>query len=311
MVKRIKCKFCEKDPFIFLKEYRLYLCKEHFVSWIENYVYETIKEYKMFSKKDKLLVCISGGKDSVALLSILNSLRYKVLPFFINLSIENFSEVSLKTVFKLCQILNLPLYIYDIKGYFGFSIKEIAKALGRSEFCSICGTLKRYIMEMAARYFNADVIVTGHNLNDETENLFLNVLNWKITYLSRQGPVLREEKGFKRKVKPLFKLREKYLYFYVKVKNLPFVNEKCPYSKGATRYIYRKVLNFIEEKMPGSLLRFYLEFLRKAKPIFEKVVKDQEVQKLRPCLVCSYPTSREDKCLVCSYLEKTRNKFKK
>ncbi|HIP92918.1 MAG TPA: adenine nucleotide alpha hydrolase family protein [Desulfurobacteriaceae bacterium] len=309
MAKLIRCKFCKNFPYIFLKEYRLYLCKEHFISWIENYVYEAIKEYKMFSHKDKILVCVSGGKDSIALVSILNSLGYKIYPFFIDLGIKNFSKTSLKVVYKVCQILNLPLYIYDIKGCLSYSIKEISKALKRSEFCSICGTLKRYIMEIAARYFKVDVIATGHNLNDETENLFLNVLNWKITYLARQGPVLKEEKGFKKKVKPLFKLREKYLYFYVKAKNLPFVEEKCPYSKGATRYIYRKVLNFLEENMPGCLLRFYLEFLRKAKPIFEKAL-DQESQKLHPCPKCFYPTSRKDKCLVCSYLEKTQKRFK-
>ncbi len=313
MARRLKCKFCENEPYIYLKEYRLFLCKEHFINWIEKYVLETIKDFKMFSKNNKLLVCISGGKDSVALLSILKSLGFKVYPFFINLGIEknDFSKKSLKVVERVCKILNLPLYIYDVKGILNYSPFEIAKALKRDEFCSICGTLKRYAMEMGARYFNADVIVTGHNLNDETENLLLNVLNWKLTYLARQGPVLKEEKGFKRKVKPLFKLKEKYLYFYVKAKNLPFLEGKCPYSVGASRYIYRKALNFIEENMPGTLLRFYLEFLKKAKPIFENLFKNEEEKKLHPCKRCSYPTSRDDYCLICSYLDKTKAFFEK
>jgi uncharacterized protein (TIGR00269 family) len=72
------------------------------------------------------------------------------------------------------------------------------------------------------------------------------------------------------------------------------VEEECPYSVDASSIEYKLLLSQIEEKSPGTKLRFYLEFLRKVQPL----LRQEEKFELKPCSICGEPTSG-DVCSVC------------
>ncbi|WP_456435762.1 ATP-binding protein [Thermovibrio ammonificans] len=306
------CRICKskgerKKAVIFIRHHRLALCKEHFVEWFERQTEKTIKKFKMFSKRERVLVAVSGGKDSLSLWFALHRLGYETYGFHVSLGIKgwDYSERSLEMCRKLSERIGRPLIVFDLKEEFGYTIEEIAKGTGRRDVCSVCGTFKRYLMNKVAREHGFKVVATGHNLDDESALLLSNTIRWEIGYLGRQAPVLPEEGGFARKVKPFCFLTEKETVSYAIVNNIEFLKSGCPNAKEATSATFKRALALIEHEMPGTKLRFYKEFLKKARPLFEREVK-RELQ-LNECQVCGMPTTAPV-CAVCKALERLRER---
>jgi tRNA(Ile)-lysidine synthase TilS/MesJ len=123
---------------------------------------------------------------------------------------------------------------------------------------------KRHLFDQAAIDGGYDVVVTGHNLDDEAAVLFGNVLRWQTDYLGRQLPVLPARDGFPRKVKPLVRLGEREMAAYCVVKGIDYIVEECPMAAGNKHIGYKEALNAIEATSPGSKQSFYFGFLAKA-----------------------------------------------
>lgn len=302
----MKCKFCNKDAIIELRAYNLRLCNEHFISFIESRVEKTIKKYKLFREEDKILVGVSGGKDSLNTSYILNKLGYNVEGLYIDLGIEGYSERSKEKVLNFTNKFNLKIHIYEVKKDFGMGITEIAKTLKRKP-CSVCGVIKRYILNKFAYENGFSVLATGHNLDDEVATLFSNVLSWQEGYLARQN-ILLPEKNEKlvKKVKPLALISERESAAYAILKGIDYIKEECPNAHGATSIFYKNIINQIERKAPSTKLRFYLEFIRRGRKFFENALKENEEQ-LKPCEICGYPTTRKI-CQYCTIKEQIKKR---
>lgn len=296
----MKCRICGKKPVIYMPQHRLALCREDFLSWFERYTERTIKEFNMFTHEDRVLVAISGGKDSLALLYVLRKLGYRADGFYIHLGIGEYSERSREKVESFVKKTGAELIVHDLTKDMG-GIPELKKLTSR-EACSVCGLVKRYNFNRVAKENGYNVLATGHNLDDEASALFSNVLNWNVKYLGRKFPVLEEEEGFVRKVKPFCKFTEKETALYSLLNGIDFLEEECPYSEDANSVFYKEVLNQIEEKFPGTKLRFYLEYLRKVYPLF----RERENRELQPCKVCGEPSPSEV-CPVCRLRERVLN----
>ncbi|WP_297446158.1 ATP-binding protein [Desulfurobacterium sp.] len=304
------CKICKakgkrEKAVIFIRHHKLALCKNHFLEWFEKQTLKTIKHFSMFNRGEKIGVAVSGGKDSLSLWQLLTEAGFETVGIHISLGIgkDNYSEKSLKLCEKLSEKLNRPLIVFDLKEEFGYTIEEIAKLSGRKDVCSVCGTFKRYLMNKIAIEENLSVVATGHNLDDESAVLLSNTIRWETGYLGRQYPVLSEREGFARKVKPFCFLTEKEIVSYAILKGIDFMETGCPNAKTATSPVYKQALAFLEHKMAGTKLRFYKEFLKKAKPLFEKEAKEE--YNLTPCKICGMPTTA-NVCSVCRILEKIR-----
>ncbi len=300
-----KCRICGNKAIIYMPHHRLALCKQHFVEWFERYTERTIKEFKMFTKKDRILVAISGGKDSLSLWHVLRKLGYEADGLYIDLGIGEYSKKSKEKVEKFAQRINAKVLIVDLKEELA-TIPEL-KEITTREACSVCGLVKRYNFNKVAKEHGYNVVATGHNLDDEASALFANVLNWNEKYLGRKYPVLEEEEGFVRKVKPFCKFTEKETALYALLNGIDYIEEECPFSEDATFIFYKKILNEIEEKIPGTKLRFYLDYLRK---IYPKFRKPEEKKELKPCKVCGEPTMGEI-CQVCRMKEKIKERVLK
>ncbi len=293
----MKCRICGKKPIIYMPQHRLALCKEDFVSWFERYTERTIKEFRMFTHEDRILVAISGGKDSLALWHVLRKLGYTADGLYLHLGIGEYSERSKEKVEKFAQRLDAKAIVVDLEEELA-GIPALKKVTSR-EACSVCGLVKRYNFNRVAREKGYSVVATGHNLDDEASSLLANVINWNVKYLGRKYPVLEEEGGFVRKVKPFCKFTEKETALYALLNDIDFIEEECPFSEDASSIFYKSILNQIEEKFPGTKLRFYLEYLRKVYPRF----REGEDRELQPCKVCGEPSPSEV-CPVCRLRER-------
>ncbi|RMH08873.1 MAG: TIGR00269 family protein [Aquificota bacterium] len=291
-----RCAKCEKKAFVFLLQHRLSLCKEHYIEWYIQRVESTIREFRMFGKKDRVLVAVSGGKDSLSLWDALLQLGYNADGLYINLGIGEYSQKSQALCERFASTRSAKLYTVNLSQEIA-TIPEI-KNIENRPACSFCGQLKRYYMNYYAKKLGYSVIATGHNLDDESATLLSNLLNWQVEYLARQFPVLEEGKGFVRKVKPLCKFTEKENALYAFARGIEYIEEECPFAEGASSIEYKTLLSKVEEGSPGTKLRFYTGFLKRLRPLLtEKKVE------LRPCKVCGEPTSAEV-CSVCRLRER-------
>jgi uncharacterized protein (TIGR00269 family) len=305
-----RCRLCRNEKKrtpaeVYLPAHRLPLCREHFVSWFERYLERTIKAFRMFSRKEKILVAVSGGKDSLTLWQALTSLGYEADGVFIYLGIEenSFSLLSRRAAEAMAERLGRPLHVIDMPRELGFSVPDLKKKTRK--YCSMCGTVKRQYLNQIAKRLGYPVLVTGHNLDDEASSLLGNLLNWNLKYLARKYPVLPAEHGFVRKAKPLCRHSVREIRLYAEIRKLPYLSESCPLSGEATRPFYAEVLDELEEKAPGTKLRFYLDYLRKAYPLFAEHKEEFMDRELTTCERCGEPAVSSP-CLLCRLKEEYR-----
>ena len=289
----MKCKFCERKAFIKLHYPRMYLCEKHFMEYFERKVKRTIERYKLLRPDERVLVVVSGGKDSAVTAYVLKKLGYRIECLHINLGIGEYSEKSEDYAVRQCKKLGVPLHIVRIKELLGKGIGEVRT---RRPICSYCGLTKRYIFNKFAYDNGFDAVATGHNLDDEASFIFSSIMHWNTQYLAKQGPILPGEGKFVKKVKPLYELTEREVVAYALASGIEYHIEECPHARGATTLEYKEILNMMEEKRPGTKINFVKGYLRKKK-LFKT---ELEEIKLGECRVCGMPAQGE-KCSFCSF----------
>ncbi len=289
----MRCKFCRRKAFIKIHYPKMYLCEEHFKEYFERKVKRTIERYKLLNFNEKILVVVSGGKDSAVTVYVLKKLGYNIECLHINLGIGEYSEKSEEYARKQCKKLGVPLHIVRIRELLGKGIGEVRT---RRPICSYCGLTKRYIFNKFAYDNGFDAVATGHNLDDEASFIFANLMNWNTQYLAKQGPLLPRDGKFVKKVKPLYELTEREVTAYALVTGIDYMLDECPHAEGATTIEYKEILNRMEEKRPGTKINFIKGYLRKKK-LFEIELGEHE---LRECRVCGMP-SQGEKCSFCNF----------
>jgi uncharacterized protein (TIGR00269 family) len=258
-------------------------------------VQRAISHYRLFGPQERILVALSGGKDSLALMLELKLQGYDVSGLHIDLGIPNSSEPARASVERFCAKHELSLQVIELTRE-GLPIPAVKDALKRP-ICSACGKIKRYFFNKAAMDGGYDALATGHNLDDEISRLFANVLRWDAAYLSDQGPSLPAANGFARRVKPLCRLSEFETANYCFLRGIDPHSSGCPFSHGATFTAHKALWADLEDKMPGQKLSFYECFLQRGRAAFARQEEEQGVE-LSPCPECGYPTSA-DLCGVC------------
>jgi len=305
----MKCRRCENKASIHMRQHKLALCKEHYLEWIPEQTARFIKKYEMFAPNEKILVAVSGGKDSLSLWDILARLGYQADGLYLGLGIDagiNYSHESQRLAQKFADEHNLKLHVVDIEKEYGNSIPVLADISyrGHGKPCAVCGLAKRHEMNRIARDFGYDVLATGHNLDDEAAVLFGNTLNWSSEYLLRQGPVLPGLDGLARKVKPLCRFYEREMTAYAIMRGIEYIYDECPFADGSQSIFYKETLNQLETARPGAKLIFYLNFLEAKKSGNLFIEKNAGQSQLHPCPKCGQPTSAPDFCSFCRMIEK-------
>jgi uncharacterized protein (TIGR00269 family) len=306
----MKCRKCGETAVINMRQHKLALCGEHYLEWLPEQVQRFIEKYEMFTREDKILVAVSGGKDSLGLWDILVRLGYHADGLYIGLGIDGgfgYSDQSHQLAEAFAKAHELTLHVVDVAPTYGATIPELAviSNRGHGKPCSVCGLSKRYIMNRVAHDGGYNVLATGHNLDDEVAVLMQNTLNWAGGYLVRQAPVLPASRpGLARKVKPLCRIYEREMAAYAIVRGIDYIYDECPHAIGSTTIGHKEVLNQMEEKRPGAKLQFYLSFLQaKEEGLFALKLSEPD---MHACDRCGQPTTAPGECSFCRMWDKVR-----
>ena len=299
-----KCRSCGEPAIIDLPRHNANFCAEHLLQLCRRQVEKAIGDHAMLSPDDRILVAVSGGKDSLAVWDILIELGYRADGLYIGLGIGEYSAVSERYARTFADERGLTLVTVDLRDLHGYDIPTAAKVTKRVP-CSACGLSKRHLFDKAALEGGYDVVVTGHNLDDEAAVLFGNTLRWDIDYLTRQHPVLEARDGFPRKVKPLIRLTEREMAAWCIVRGIEYQVEECPMAYGNKHLAYKQALNSIERSSPGTKSAFYLNFVDKMSPVLAQHGQAAPVS-LRPCDRCGAPTTG-DTCAFCRLETRVRD----
>lgn len=299
----MNCVKCKTKAVLGLPRHNAAFCKPCFDGFVHDQVARAIKSERMFGLQDRILVAVSGGKDSLALWDILLKMGYKADALYVDLGIPAYSAKSHEKVRRFAETVAQPkgaaLLVHKVEEAEGAGIRELADLIHRPT-CSTCGTIKRYQFNRAAVERDYDVMATGHNLDDEAARLLGNILHWQEDYLEKQGPTLPASMdGFARKVKPLYRLAEREIAAYALLNRIDYIVDECPMAKGSKMLQYKDVLNRLETESPGTKQAFYWGFLErqaKLRPA-ESAMTEKDRASLHPCSACGQPTTGE----LCSY----------
>ncbi|HEY4610830.1 MAG TPA: ATP-binding protein [Ilumatobacteraceae bacterium] len=295
-----KCRTCRGPAIIDLPRHNAHFCAEHFLELCRRQVAKAIEQFDMLERDDRILIAVSGGKDSLAVWDLLAELGYSADGLYVGLGIGDYSDSSAAHARAFATERGRRLIEVDIREEYGYDIPTAAAATRRVP-CSSCGTSKRHIFDRAAIDGGYDVLVTGHNLDDEAAVLFGNTLRWDVEYLARQWPVLAARPGFPKKVKPLVRLTERETAAWCIVRGIDYLVDECPMAAGNKHLAYKAALNAIEEASPGSKANFYLNFIDNMAPVLAGRGLADGVA-IDACSNCGAPTTGS-LCAFCHLVE--------
>ena len=311
-----ECSKCKKNPSIYLRQYSgEFLCKKCFVKSIENKAKRTISKYSMIKHGDTVAVAVSGGKDSLVLLNVLKNTLGNQNPELVAITVDEgikgYRDESLNIVKNFCANIGVENRIMSFSELFGLSMDK-AMELRPSEkisSCSMCGTFRRRALDLLAESCGANVVATGHNLDDYIQTFFINLFAGDVERIGWTYPE-PVEYGINelRKIKPLMEIYEREIVLYAIHMNIPFQSEECPYKDESIRSSFRDYLNNLEKIHPGIKYNAYSSILKIAKKV--KSVNSLSAlnvnhgvqQENKRCMICNRDSSNRI-CSVCRTLD--------
>jgi tRNA-5-methyluridine54 2-sulfurtransferase len=297
----VKCRVCKESAVIDLPRHNAAFCSEHFQALCRRQVVKAIEDHDMLSPGQRVLVAVSGGKDSLALWDLLMELGYEAEGLYIGLGIGDYSDASGEVTRAFATSRGWVLHQVSLREDHGFDVPTAAAATRRVP-CSSCGLSKRHLFNTEALSRGFEVVATGHNLDDEAAVLFGNTLRWDLDYLARQAPVLPARPGFPRRIKPLMRLTERETAAWCVIRGIDYLVEECPMAAGNRHLGYKEALNQIEMASPGTKAAFYLGFLDRLAPRFADEHRAAQ-EELAECANCGAPTTG-DVCAFCRLVAK-------
>jgi len=303
------CSACKrKEPFY----YRVYsgekLCKKCFAESIESKVRATISKYKMLNYNDHVAIAVSGGKDSISLLTVLAKMqqkypRAKLTAITIDEGIIGYRDEALQIAEESCKKWNLPYHTVSFKQLYGYTMDEIVQRIRKqgSELtpCAFCGVLRRKALNIAALEVKANKIATGHTLDDEVQTSLLNIFHGDIPKIAAEKPITDIiHPRLVQKVKPFCEIPEKESALYAYAKDIDFQSTPCPYASEAMRNDIRNLLNRMEEHHAGTKFTV-ARSIEKIRPVLQTTIEKSE---FKSCKQCKEPSTGE-LCMACQLLK--------
>jgi cytoplasmic tRNA 2-thiolation protein 1 len=290
------CTRCREAPSIYYRPYSgERLCGACFNESLLERVKKTVGKYDMFEYDSRIAVGVSGGKDSLTLLRLLDELERdrpyaELVAVCVDEGVRGYRDEALSLAEKSCRELGVEMHRVGFRDLFGETMDEIAARDRELGTCSYCGVLRRRALDEATRDVGADRLATGHNLDDVAQGVLMNLLRGDVVRIDGFHPGGRSLEGFVRRAKPLCEVPERETTFYAYVNGLEFQSLPCPYAEEAMRSDVRRFLNRMEVKHPGTKFTIYQTGLKIRGRGGSGVVGR--------CRVCGRP-ARGDLCRVC------------
>ncbi|MFW9988617.1 MAG: TIGR00269 family protein [Candidatus Odinarchaeota archaeon] len=309
------CSYCNESGIVKRRYSGENLCPECFQKNIEKNIYNTISKYKMLKTEDKIIVALSGGKDSMTLLynlKIIQDRTYNskpIIALIIDEGIKDYREKSIKKAQDFCTKYNIDYKIISFKEKIGKTLDEIIdfkkKTPDYKYACNYCAAIRRRLLNDGAKDLNGSVLALGHNLTDFAETYLMNILYNRLNMIVNQY-FFKEENDklnqfYIKKISPLIRIPEKEIEIYANIKNLDYNPSHCPYREKDP-IIRKRVLDFIEDcrnyspELEFNLLNGFLE-------LSKTLYYQREKKEYKLCQICGFPCGNGKLCTYCSYIQ--------
>jgi len=231
---------------------------------------EAIQDFDMIHEKDRILVCVSGGKDSLSLLHILLNLQARS-PVKFDLGVVTVDpqtpQYNPEPLNYYVTKLGVPYYLES------HSIVEKAKtSLQNDSICAFCSRMRRGVIYQCARRNKYNVIALGQHLDDLAESFMMSVLHngklrtMKANYLNDKGDV--------RVIRPLVYCREKFFKEISETEKLPIIVDNCPACFSAPKERHRIKLMLAQQEHVFPTI--FSSLLQSMKPLMTKKEGEKE-----------------------------------
>lgn len=272
--------------------------KEEFNKSIENTVRQTVEEYNLLEKGEKIAIALSGGKDSILTLHMLNKFKEEfdldLIAITIDEGIKGYRNEGVEAARKNAEEAGVELIEKSFFNEFNFNLDNIFS--NYKSACIPCGVFRRYLLNRTAYEVGASKIATGHNMDDEIQSFIMSFARADFRRFSKFGPKLDTiHPKLIPRIKPLWKVPEKDVGTWAVLNEVEVHFAECPYSYMSARSKMKEFLNKMESKRKGiksNILKSFdktFQFEKKAANLYE-------------CEKCGEPSSLNI-CKVCEMLE--------
>ena len=220
------CYSCNKKPAVTYRRIDgRYLCKDCFSKWLLSIVRKTISQKKLFERDDRIIIGLSGGKDSTVALHIIHDIFSQRPPISlyaitVDEGIKGYRDESKEIAINNCKKLGIEHHIVNFKKVVGKTMDEIASINDELGECSYCGVFRRLCLNSMSKELEITKLVTGHNLDDTAQSILMNFVNGDIQKLVRLGPHRKVQPGLVPRMLPLRVIPEKENALYAIFKNI-------------------------------------------------------------------------------------------
>ena len=218
---------------------------------LRRQVGNAVVDYNMIEDGDRVMVCLSGGKDSYTLLDLLLSLQHNA-PIDFELVVVNLDQKQPGFPVEV-----LPDYLtglgveFEILEEDTYSIVQKLTPSGKTT-CPVCSRLRRGILYNHARRIGADKIALGHHLDDVVETLFLNLFNGG--RLKAMPPKLKSDDGTNMVIRPLYYCREGDIARWAQAQQYPIIPcNLCGSQENLQRQVIKQMLSEWDRVTPGRV----------------------------------------------------------
>jgi tRNA 2-thiocytidine biosynthesis protein TtcA len=212
---------------------------------------QAIGDFNMIEDGDKVMVCLSGGKDSYALLDILLTLRERA-PIHFDIVAVNLDQKQPNFPADV-----LPAYLekigvpYHIENQDTYSIVKRVVPEGKTT-CALCSRLRRGILYRVAGELGATKVALGHHRDDILETFFLNMFFG--AKIKGMPPKLQSDDGKRIVIRPLAYVKEADLIRYADVKQFPIIPcDLCGSQENLQRKQIKGLMREWDKKFPGRV----------------------------------------------------------
>lgn len=290
---------CGKAPVYFARYSGEHLCAEHFCEFVERRVRRELRKQGPF-KRGRIVVAVSGGKDSIVTLRMLHETfrdnpSMEIAALTVDEGIARYRPPSILVAAQHAKELGVEHLVLSYEETAGTTMDRIVVHPARTQMpCAYCGVMRRRNLNEGARRLGATALATGHNLDDYAQTLLMNHLKGDVDRLAKMGPHRPEQvqPGLVPRILPLRMIPEREVALYAILRGWRYHDDECPYAADATRGRFRDLLLQLEEESPGTRHSLVAGYDRLAPAL------RGGPQALRACASCGEPTSGE-RCRAC------------
>jgi len=200
-----------------------------------NYIEEANEKWQLFQKGEKLVIGISGGKDSLACLRLLSFFDLEITAVYVDFFDKHDDK--------------LKAYCDNYADYKHISSDTLEDKLDTKNICFTCSRQRKRLLLETAESIKASKVGLGHHKNDVVETLLLNQIYSR--EISTMSPKQALFKGAYHIIRPMYLIPEPMLLTYVREQNIPSFDLKCDFEQNTKRKYIKELLRTIQENSPG------------------------------------------------------------